>query len=181
MPRLRIAPGTRHRQWQKWYPIWGSRASKSIPYWSVHAYPARSRLLPFKSRFCDSACDVSSWLCSDQILLRRRKKYSAKGISITNFSSERVDSKGLYGRWRLQVIGSWSSPKCKYPIHPPPWALEYKTTKFARHFENHRCMTWRHTGSDQWTNVYPRDGPSLLQHTYFPLAEQTVLAYHEIP
>ena len=34
--------------------------------------------------------------------------------------------------------------------------------KFARHFENHRCMTWRHTGSDQWTNVYPRDGPSLL-------------------
>ena len=34
--------------------------------------------------------------------------------------------------------------------------------KVARHFENHRCMTWRHTGSDQSTNVYPRDGPSLL-------------------
>ena len=35
--------------------------------------------------------------------------------------------------------------------------------KFARHFENQRYMTWRHTGSDQWTNVYPRDGPSLLR------------------
>ena len=28
-------------------------------------------------------------------------------ISINNFSSERVDSKGLYGRWRLRVMGSW--------------------------------------------------------------------------
>lgn len=33
-------------------------------------------------------------------------KHSAKAISINNFSSERVDSKGLYRRWRLQVIGS---------------------------------------------------------------------------
>ena len=44
---------------------------------------------------------------ADWILLRRSEKYSAKTISINNFSSERVDSKGLYGRWRLQVIGSW--------------------------------------------------------------------------
>lgn len=34
--------------------------------------------------------------------------------------------------------------------------------KIARHFEKHRCVTWRHTGSDQSTNVYPRDAPSLL-------------------
>ena len=33
--------------------------------------------------------------------------------------------------------------------------------KIARHFENHFCMTWRHTGSDQSTNVYSRDAPSL--------------------
>ena len=24
----------------------------------------------------------------------------------------------------------------------------------------------RHTGSDQWTNVYPRDGPSLLDFAF---------------
>ena len=35
--------------------------------------------------------------------------------------------------------------------------------KIARHFEKHRCVTWRHTGSDQSTNVYPRDAPSLLR------------------
>ena len=34
-------------------------------------------------------------------------KFSAKMISINNFSLERVDSKGLYGRWRLQVMSSW--------------------------------------------------------------------------
>ena len=34
--------------------------------------------------------------------------------------------------------------------------------KIARHFEKHRCVTWRHTGSDQSTNVHPRDAPSLL-------------------
>ena len=34
--------------------------------------------------------------------------------------------------------------------------------KIARHFEKHRCVTWRHTGSDESTNVYPRDAPSLL-------------------
>ena len=53
---------------------------------------------------------------SDWILLRRREKYSAKAISINNFSSERVDSKGLYGRWRLQVIGSCLSLSCKYQL-----------------------------------------------------------------
>ena len=36
-----------------------------------------------------------------------RDKFSAKPISINNFSSKRVDSKGLYGRWRLRVMGSW--------------------------------------------------------------------------
>ena len=34
------------------------------------------------------------------------------------------------------------------------------------HFENHWCMKWRHTGSDQSTNVYPRDAPSLLAYTF---------------
>ena len=37
----------------------------------------------------------------------RHDKFCAKTISINNFSSERVDSKGLYGRWRLRVMGSW--------------------------------------------------------------------------
>ena len=32
--------------------------------------------------------------------------------------------------------------------------------KIARHFEKHRCVTRRHTGSDESTNVYPRDAPS---------------------
>ena len=36
-------------------------------------------------------------------------KFCAKTISINNFSSERVDAKGLYGRWRLRVMGSWCS------------------------------------------------------------------------
>ena len=45
-----------------------------------------------------------------------------------------------------------------------PWYCTLFLTAFlSGHFENHRCMTWRHTGSDQWTNVYPRDGPSLLR------------------
>ena len=31
-------------------------------------------------------------------------KFSAKTISIDKFSSKRVDSKGLYGSWRLRVM-----------------------------------------------------------------------------
>ena len=41
-----------------------------------------------------------------------RDKFCAKTISINNFSSERVDSKGLYGRWRLRVMGSWFMFSC---------------------------------------------------------------------
>ena len=37
--------------------------------------------------------------------------------------------------------------------------------KIARHFEKHRFVTWRQTGSEQSTNVYPRDAPSLLTKT----------------
>ena len=33
-----------------------------------------------------------------------RDKCSAKTISVNNFPSERVDSKGLYGRWRLRLL-----------------------------------------------------------------------------
>ena len=52
-----------------------------------------------------------------------------------------------------------------------------KNKKIARHFENHWCMTLRHTGSDQSTNVYLRDPPSLLSSPYpslrdFFLAEE---------
>ena len=34
-----------------------------------------------------------------------RDKFCTKTISINKFSSERVDAKGLYGRWRLRVMG----------------------------------------------------------------------------
>ena len=38
------------------------------------------------------------------------------------------------------------------------------------------CVTWRPTGSDQSTNVYPRDAPSLLRAfiTYAPIAKWIV-------
>ena len=39
-----------------------------------------------------------------------RDKFCPKTVSINNFSSERVDSEGLYGRWRLQVMGSCLMP-----------------------------------------------------------------------
>ena len=41
--------------------------------------------------------------------------------------------------------------------------------KIVRHFENDWSMKRRHTGSDQSTNVYPRDASSLLvyQHVFF--------------
>ena len=47
----------------------------------------------------------TDWLIGYYAL--RRDKFCAKTISINNLSSERVDSKGLYGRWRLRVMGSW--------------------------------------------------------------------------
>ena len=40
-----------------------------------------------------------------------------------------------------------------------------KEQKIARHFENHWCMTWRHTCSDQSTNVNAKDAQSLLLAT----------------
>ena len=42
------------------------------------------------------------WLLRIWAWLIFRENYFYK-----NFLSERVDSKGLYGRWRLRVIGSW--------------------------------------------------------------------------
>ena len=73
----------------------------------------------FKSCVCDSTCDVWSKLCSDWILLRRHEKYSARAISINNFLPERVDSKGLYGRWRLLVpVNSYhQKPYVTHKIH----------------------------------------------------------------
>ena len=49
-------------------------------------------------------------LCSDWLIgyyALGREEFSMKTISINNFSSERIDSKGLYGSWRLRVMGSW--------------------------------------------------------------------------
>ena len=49
-------------------------------------------------------------LCSDWLFgyyALGRGKFSSKNISVNNFSSERIDSKGLYGSWRLRVMGSW--------------------------------------------------------------------------
>ena len=42
---------------------------------------------------------------------------------------------------------------------------------FCKNNEQKNCppfwsMTWRHTGSDQSTNIYPRDAPSLLHSPY---------------
>ena len=54
------------------------------------------------------------------------------------------------GKRSFQIFGKLSS------------FAKITNTKIARHFENHWCMMWRHTGSDQSTNVYPRDAPSLL-------------------
>ena len=56
----------------------------------------------------------------------------------------------------------WRRQKMKPNIRKIDILCNVTNKKFARHFENHRCMTWRHTGSDQWTNAYPTDGPSLL-------------------
>ena len=39
--------------------------------------------------------------------IRAWQIFRGKACSKNNSSSERVDSKGLYGRWRLRVIGSW--------------------------------------------------------------------------
>ena len=45
----------------------------------------------------------TDWLIGYYIL--GRDKSCTKTISINNFSSERVDFEGLYGRWRLRVMG----------------------------------------------------------------------------
>ena len=70
--------------------------------------------------------------------------------------------------WRIfpcyfsKALPYWRRQKMNPNIQKIDILCNVTNKKFARHFENHRCMTWRHTGSDQWTNVYPRDGPSLL-------------------
>ena len=48
---LRIKPKTQSQQGKKWYPIWGSRASKTIPYQAMHTYLPyiRDYLLPPKT------------------------------------------------------------------------------------------------------------------------------------
>ena len=71
--------------------------------------------------------------------------------------------------WRIfpcyfsKALPYWRRQKMNPNIQKIDILCNVTNKKFARHFENHRCMTWRHTGSDQWTNVYPRDGPSLLR------------------
>ena len=46
----------------------------------------------------------TDWLIGYYALVR--DKFCPKTVSINNFLSERVDSEGLYGRWRLRVMGS---------------------------------------------------------------------------
>ena len=84
----------------------------------------------------------------------------------------------------FETFSDWTLSRifpCYFSKAPPYWRRQkmnpnirkidilcnVTNKKFARHFENHRCMTWRHTGSDQWTNVYPRDGPSLLAKSLY--------------
>ena len=80
--------------------------------------------------------------------------------------------------WRIfpcyfsKALPYWRRQKMNSNIQKIDILCNVTKKKFARHFENHRCMTWRHTGSDQWTNVYPRDGPSLLSSS-----EKTAMAY----
>ena len=63
---------------------------------------------------------------------------------------------------RAKALPHWRREKMNPDIRKIDILCNVTNKKFARHFENHRCMAWRHTGSDQWTNVYLRDGPSLL-------------------
>ena len=48
---------------------------------------------------------AAQWLVISYYALER-DKFCPKTVSINNFSSERVDSEGLYGRWILRVKGS---------------------------------------------------------------------------
>ena len=64
--------------------------------------------------------------------------------------------------WSFQFLWAlpyWRRQKMNSNIQKIDILCNVTKKKFARHFENHRCMTWHHTGSDKWTNVYPRDGP----------------------
>ena len=54
------------------------------------------------------------WLIGYYALVR--DKFCPKTVSINNFSSERVDSEGLYGRWRLRVMGSCQPPLAITPL-----------------------------------------------------------------
>ena len=94
----------------------------------------------FKSRVCDSTCDVWSQLCSHWILLRRREKYCARAISINNFSPERVDSKGLSGRWRLPA------PVNSY--HQKPYVTHKKTNNQNLRWSFLYCSTGDLNNSD---------------------------------
>ena len=50
-----------------------------------------------------------------------------------------------------------------------------KAKEVSRSPENyHWSMMWRHTGSDQSTNVYPRDTPSILVLNYDPLKDRRI-------
>ena len=48
LPYLRIKPKTQSQQGKKWYPIYGSRSSETIPYQAMHTYLPyiRDYLLP---------------------------------------------------------------------------------------------------------------------------------------
>ena len=69
-------------------------------------------------------------------------KFCPKTVPINNFSSERVDSEGLYGRWRLRVIGSclyawpdmtplpqtWANIEIPPLPTPPPRGIQIQQT-----------------------------------------------------
>ena len=62
-----------------------------------------------------------------------RDKFSAKTIFVKTFSSERIDSEGLYGRWRLWVMGSWY-----YLVHYINILMATFLTNFLRFPNNFR-------------------------------------------
>ena len=61
-----------------------------------------------------------------------RDKFSAETISVNSFLSERVDFKGLYGRWRLRVIGFCSSRSDDEDEEVLNKAIDYKASKSVK-------------------------------------------------
>ena len=65
-----------------------------------------------------------------------------------------------------QIILSYFSNALSFGQGKRSFQSSGKVSSFSKitnqKIENHCCMTWRHTGIDQSTDVYPRDAPFLL-------------------